>query len=291
MPHKTNTPTIPDLAYCMRLPPARAIAYLKAKGYVISDAWEDVWQEANAKAFTVAKVAKLDILQDIKQALEKAQAEGKTGKWFEKELTPVLQAKGWWGKKEVIDEKTGEITSEQQGSPWRLQTIYQTNLQSAYNAGRYEAQMENIDDRPYWMYVAIVDDCTRPDHAALNGQIYPADDPIWNVWYPPNGWGCRCRVVPVAERELKKMGIKVSDSEGRMGTRQELISKDTGELKEVATLKIKDPTTLRSRTISPDAGFAYNPGKEAKAEKASTQLSTKRYTGSLAALAKKELTS
>ena len=60
-----------DLAYCMKLPPKEAVAYLTSKGYTISWDWEEVWQDAHAKAFTVAKATRLDILQDIRDAVRR----------------------------------------------------------------------------------------------------------------------------------------------------------------------------------------------------------------------------
>ena len=62
--------TTAELAYCMTLPPKRAINYLKSKGYQITWDWEEMWQEAHARAFTVAKVTRLDILEDIRGALQ-----------------------------------------------------------------------------------------------------------------------------------------------------------------------------------------------------------------------------
>lgn len=53
--------TTAELAYCMTLPPKRAINYLKSKGYQITRDWEEMWQEAHARAFTVAKVTRTDI--------------------------------------------------------------------------------------------------------------------------------------------------------------------------------------------------------------------------------------
>ncbi|MDK4619649.1 phage head morphogenesis protein, partial [Kingella kingae] len=71
------------------------------------------------------------------QAVVKAAEQGQPFKDFERELTPVLQSKGWWGKQEHQNPDTGEIQNVQLGSPYRLKTIYLTNLQSAYMAGRY----------------------------------------------------------------------------------------------------------------------------------------------------------
>ncbi|HJU70375.1 MAG TPA: phage minor head protein [Paucimonas sp.] len=266
-----------DLAYCMTLPPKQAVAYLKSKGYAITWDWEALWQDAHAQAFTVAKVTRLDILQDIRDAVEQALAEGKTFAWFKKELTPILQAKGWWGRQLQPDGSMVQL-----GSPWRLQTIYRSNLQTAYMAGRFQSQLANVDDRPYWQYVAILDGRTRPSHRAMNGKVLRYDDPFWGAFYPPNGWGCRCRVTALSGDNLAK-GIKLESSAGKLGSAQRLVSGKTGEMREVATYRAVDPVTRRNITVSPDVGWSYNPGA------ATWQPDRTRYTGDLAALAKKEL--
>ena len=165
-------PDLPDLHFAIGLPPERAIAYFKAKGYAITFDWHELQAEAQARAFTVAKCTKLDILTDIRNAVQKALDEGQTQRQFAKELTPTLQAKGWWGRQEVVDPRTGEVRRAQLGSPWRLRTIYETNLATAYAAGRYQEQLENAEDQPYWMYVAVMDARTRPAHAALSGRTF-----------------------------------------------------------------------------------------------------------------------
>lgn len=275
--------TGPELAYCMKLPPAQAIAYLKAKGYAISWDWEETWQEAHATAFTVAKATRLDVLQDIRQAVERALQEGKTLAWFARELTPVLQAKGWWGRQEHIDQDSGEISQVQLGSSWRLRTIYRANLQTAYMAGRYAEQMENVEDRPYWMYVAVLDGRTRPSHRAMNGRVFRYDDPIWKQFYPPNGWGCRCRVIALSASQVERMGLKVESSEGMLGTMQKVVSNKTGELRDVATFTTTDPLTRKRVVVSPDVGWSYNPGA------ASWRPDLGRFGGDLAKLARREL--
>ncbi len=272
-----------DLAYCMTLPPKKAVAYLKGKGYAVTWDWEELWQDAQAQAFTVAKATRLDILQDIRDAVEKAIAEGRTLAWFAKELTPVLQAKGWWGRQEHVDTDTGEVSQVQLGSPWRLQTIYRTNLQTAYMAGRFQEQLANVDDRPYWMYVAILDGRTRPSHRAMNGKVFRYDDPIWQYLYPPNGWGCRCRIIALSADDVAKRGLKVESSAGKLGSMMKLVSEKTGEMREVATYRATDPVTRRQITVAPDVGWSYNAGA------AAWQPDPKRYTGDLAKLAKKEL--
>jgi SPP1 gp7 family putative phage head morphogenesis protein len=271
-----------DLAYCMSLPPEKAIEYLKSKGFAITWNWQDQWQEAHAHAFTVAKVTRLDILQTIKDALEKAIAEGKTVAWFKKEMTPVLKAKGWWGRKEHIDEH-GEVSQVQLGSPWRLETIYRVNVQTAYMAGRFQEQLANVDDRPYWQYVAVLDGKTRPSHRAMNGKIFRYDDPFWSSFYPPNGWYCRCRVIALSKENVKASGLRVEQSGKNLGEAMRLVSAKTGEMRPVATYRAIDPVTRREITVSPDVGWSYNPGA------AAWKPNLSNYTGDLAKLAKKEL--
>lgn len=270
MPDKT------DLQYCMTLPPEKAVEYLRSKGYEISWDWEDVWQEAHAKAFTVAKIIKLDILQDIRSAIEQAIYEGKTFKWFEKELTPVLKSKGWWGRQDLKNPATGETESVQLGSSWRLETIYRTNLQTAYMAGRYSRQMDNVDAMPYWQYIAVMDGRTRPAHRALHGLVFRFDDPFWQSFYPPNGWRCRCRVMTLSAADLTRYGLRAVSSSGLLSTTQKLVSPRTGELRPVTVFQSE------KGSVSPDVGWSHNPGSAFVPDKS-------RYTGNIKTLADKVL--
>ena len=168
-----------DLLYAFGLPPEKAIAYFKAKGYAFTWDWHEMLGAAHDKAFTVAKVMNQDILDDIRAMVQKALDEGISQHQFDKELMPILQAKGWWGK---INTENGVA---QLGSPRRLKIIYQTNLATSYSAGRKEAFLENAVDRPYWQYVAVHDAQTRPSHLALDGKVFPYDDPFWTLFGRP----------------------------------------------------------------------------------------------------------
>ncbi|EEM8546654.1 minor capsid protein [Salmonella enterica] len=270
-----------DMAALFGLPPARAIAYLKNKGYRITWDWEEMWQEAHAQAFTVAKLTRLDILEDIRRALEQALAEGKTGKWFAKELTPVLQAKGWWGKTTAVNPVTGEEEAVQQGSPWRLETIFRTNMDTLYSAGRWAEQRENTGERPYWMYVAIRDSRTRKTHLAIHGLVFRFDDPFWDAFYPPNGWRCRCSVIALTQTEVSLRGLRVGNSTGALGQTLRLVSEKTGEMQPVATYRMRDSINNASILLSPDVGWSYSPGQGYRPDLA-------KYGGTLAALAQRE---
>lgn len=191
------------------MPPKEAIAFLEGKGLRITFNWDEMLDEAQARAFTVAKAMRLDVLQDIRTGVLDALAAGKTLRQFEQELTPLLQAKGWWGKQIVVD-GDGQAQEVQLGSPRRLKTIYQTNLQSAYMAGRTLAQQE-ATSFPYLMYVAVLDGRSRASHAALNGKIWRKDDPVWAAITPVNGYNCRCRTRALTPGQLKREGLSLSE--------------------------------------------------------------------------------
>ncbi|GAB6080019.1 phage head morphogenesis protein [Hydrogenophilus hirschii] len=71
--------------------------------------------------------------------------------------------------------------------------IYQTNLATSYAAGRL-AQLKDAGFK-YWVYRHSGSENPRLQHLAWNGLTLPADHPFWQTHYPPNGWGCKCRVV------------------------------------------------------------------------------------------------
>lgn len=268
--------TASDIAVCMRLPPEKIIEYLAKKEVFISWDWHDLWQEEHAGAKTIAKVTRLDILQDIYNALEKAAAEGKSGRWFRKELEPVLQAKGWWGRITDVNPDTGEEQEIQAGSPWRLDTIFRTNMSMVHSGGRWAEQIQNADDRPYGLYVAIRDSHTRPVHLLLDGTVLPLSHPFWQKYYPPNGWGCRCSVITLTAQEVKERGLFIGGLEGVLGEKMQMVSRNTGEMRPVATW------TVGGKTVSPDPGFSYNPGVAFRPD-------LNKYSGLLAELAKQEL--
>lgn len=246
-----------DLSYAIRLTPRKAVEYFEQKGHRISWDWTDTWQEAHARAFTVAHVARMDVLQDIHGAVGSALREGKTGRQFQKELEPVLRTKGWWGKQVAVD-SDGNAEFVQLGSPRRLRVIYQANLQTAYMAGRYERMRQNALHRPYWQYVAILDGATRPEHRQLHGRVFRWDDPIWNYLYPPNGWGCRCRVRALTEQQVADKKLSVEKSDGKLLQALEMVNKRTSELRPVSEFDLGNGNTFRT-----DPGWNYNPGQAA----------------------------
>ncbi|MGO2703397.1 phage head morphogenesis protein [Pseudomonas helleri] len=262
MATSSKMPSPADLKAMFGMEPENAVAFMKSKGYAITWNWQELLDQAHDQAFTVAKAMNLDLLSDIRGALETALQDGQTLTQFIKSLQPTLESQGWWGKQVIVD-SNGGAEMVQLGSPRRLKTIYQTNLQSAYMAGRKASMEETADTHPYWMYIAILDGKTRPSHRALHGQVFRHDDPIWAAIFPPNGFNCRCRVVALSEAAVKRRGLKVVSSEGHMFTEtvETGIDKRTGEIRTAPVTGIRTTDAAGSAiTFRTDPGFNHAPG-------------------------------
>jgi SPP1 gp7 family putative phage head morphogenesis protein len=268
------------LKVLFKVTPEKAVAFLKAKGFAVTWDWQDMWQRAHTTAFTVAKVARMDILTAIRQMTDRALAEGLTFDQFQKSLEPYLKLAGWWGRTWAMDDH-GNLLDENGkpfptddagvpiipsdarppllGSPYRLATIYQTNLQVALGAGRYEGMMDVTETRPFWQYVSVKDARTTRLCSSIGGAVYRFDDPFWSYFYPPNHWRCRGRVRTLSAGELKRKGLEVSKAklggkgEGSITMEDVLVSKKTGEARPAATIKIG------KETFRADPAWSYNP--------------------------------
>jgi SPP1 gp7 family putative phage head morphogenesis protein len=243
----------PNLTLAFGLPPERAIEYFRSRGMRIAGDWKSVAAAVRAGSFSVAGVMKAQVLEDIRAALQEALDSGQTYDDFKRGLVPKLQAAGWWGRW-PHDTETGEILPGKGIKPRRLETIFRTNLQGAYMAGRYKGMVEASDSHPYWMYSAVLDDRTRPRHRSLNGRVFRWNDPIWQVIYPPNGYNCRCRVRPLSERDMRREGRALSLGEGHLDT----VTVDLGPRGgKIDVTGYRDPAT--GERFAPDPGFDHNP--------------------------------
>ncbi|MCB1621876.1 MAG: minor capsid protein [Thiothrix sp.] len=261
----------PDLAYALQLPPEEAVRYFQSKGLVLTKSWNKLWQAAHASAFTVAHLSMLDVLLDLFLGIQAALQTGSTERQFLKLLIPILQARGWWGKAiapdtgEVLETYPGSNEPVQYGSPARLRLIYQQNMQMAYMAGRHQGLIEGAWATPFWQYVAVRDAATRPSHAALHGRVWRWDDPIWITLYPPNDWGCRCRVMPRSQRKLEQRGLTVESSADRLVTRTVPAGREpdgTQRWAEVTGIRTgRQADNGQEIVMLPGAGWSYNPGQ------------------------------
>ena len=184
--------------------PTAVYEYLKSKKPEIHFDYDEIMHDAHKKAFTVAKMMNLDLLKDTQASLDKAFKEGVGFDEWKKSVKPMLAKKGWLGNIKVKDPKTSEEKEIYVGNR-RLRTIFNTNMRTAYAKARYESQMQSLGE--YFRYTAVLDGRTREAHRKLHGKTLPKTDKFWDTNYPPNGWGCRCKVQVLTEAECVARGI------------------------------------------------------------------------------------
>jgi len=173
---------------------AAQIKFFRDKLNITTAAWDELLGAAHARAFTIAGAMKEDLLADFRDSVETAIEEGQTLDQFRKSFDQIVEKHGW---------------SYNGSRGWRTRVIYETNVRTSYAAGRY-TQLVHF---PYWRYrhsIAVA--IPRETHLAWDGMILPADDPWWKTHYPPNGWGCRCRVEGISKGGLEGFGKTEPDT-------------------------------------------------------------------------------
>jgi hypothetical protein len=180
------------------LPFDEQIEFFRQKLHLPTARWDDIWQSAHDKAFVVAGALQADLLADLHGAVAKAIEQGATLETFRKDFDRIVEKRGWTGW-------TGEGSAA--GVAWRTRVIWDTNLRTSYNAGRW-AQVQAVKaHRPYLIYRhndSVLN--PRPHHVAWDGAVLPADDPWVLTHWTPNGWGCKCKWFALSEADLQRMG-------------------------------------------------------------------------------------
>lgn len=97
-------------------------------------------------------------------------------------------------------------TTEVFNKRWQ-RTEYDTAVLTAESASNYQRLAKKTRLFPYWEYKTAGDDQVRPEHAALDGLVLQSNDPKWDKIFPPNGWNCRCFVVPLMGHEAAGMDM------------------------------------------------------------------------------------
>lgn len=202
--------------------PAEAIRFLQDKVAVTREEFDRLSDAAKARAFTVSGLARVDMVEAVRRSMLDAMEQGIPLKEWKASVGQALEAAGYTGDRAL-----------------RLETIFRTNVQSAYMAGRYAEMMAMADTFPYWQYSAVNDGRTRPAHRALSGKVYPAGHPFWDTWFPPNGFNCRCSVRALTRSQVEDRGLAVESE------LPEEIDTASGPVR-----------------MTPDQGFATNVGKD-----------------------------
>lgn len=205
----TTRPALSDTIY---MDPGDIVAaWAERSGRRFSIHWTDTWQDEHAAAFTVAKVARLDLLTAIHKSLDDVIRNGGTFEQWKANLIPELKKHGWWGV--VQDEALTGTPDPVIVNDRRLRTIYRTNVRMSMAAGRWRKIQREKVHLPYLRYRSDhYRKHPRLDHKSWHGDIYPVDDPVWQWMFPPNGWGCNCRADQVSEAQMQRNGWTVAEA-------------------------------------------------------------------------------
>lgn len=201
-----------------------AVDYFKERVPVTPEQFYKIAAEYRSLAFTVSGYTKAQVLKRFYDEILTAIEEGLTMATFRENMNDFLEAEGYEGL-----------------TPLQADNIFRTNVQTAYNVGHYEQMTSPTVKklRPYWQYDAVNDSDTRRSHLAMDGRVFMADDPIWDTWFPPNGFRCRCTVKTLSKRQVEERGLSV-------------------ETKAPQAAQLDDG---RFVSIMPDPHFATNPAK------------------------------
>ena len=197
--HAPATPG--EFAAAFRLQPTDAVAYIQGRDRVrITYDWTELWQDEHARAFTVSRLIRADLLEALRRGIERSVDGELTRRDWIRDAKPLLQNEDWWGEQQIVG-PDGQVRTTRFG-PRRLALIYDVNTRMAYAAGRWERIEAAKASHPYLRYVTRNDERVRASHRAWHNVTLPVDDPWWQTHYPPNGWHCRCTVVQLRARDV-----------------------------------------------------------------------------------------
>lgn len=164
----------------------------------------EILQEPGIQSFIEAHTAALDhsmqsaqLSPIMKQRLSSSNYVFSGIKTFHElhEAFPSLLDEG--GNRKPFEQFLNDVRSiDQTYNHNYLRAEYNFVNASADMAARWE-QFQQDGDRYNLQYRTANDGKVRPEHAELHGVTLPPSDPFWSVYYPPNGWNCRCTVVQV----------------------------------------------------------------------------------------------
>ncbi len=244
-----------------------AVSFFRKKLNVPTDRWTDLYKEHHAHGFMVAGVSRLSLLDDIRQQVDLA-VQGKIDfQEFKQRFSETAWRAGWSAEPGTragdvpggagFDDPDWKVRQKaRQIAARRAKIIYETNTRQAYNAGRWRqlTDPDAVQLRPYLQYRHSPESrVPRAQHKAWDGLTLRWDDPWWKTHAPMNGWGCKCGIRALSERDLKRAGKDGPDkapATETVGWR----NPRTGEVEQVP--------------VGIDPGFNYNVGAAAMSERA-----------------------
>lgn len=170
-------------------------------------------------AFFSAKVAQVDVLDELRQEIDRYMAGGTNMAGARERLKNFLARQGVAHPDDVAEAEEPpagvspddwkarkQITNL--ASTRRLNLILEQNANMAHAIGQREVSMQPaVQQRwPYYRYIAVQDGNARDSHAALHNMVLRKDDPFWATHTPPWEFGCRCQLEDCDAEEAAQYG-------------------------------------------------------------------------------------
>ncbi|MWP48824.1 MULTISPECIES: PBECR2 nuclease fold domain-containing protein [unclassified Gilliamella] len=208
------------------LPFKEQIEFFRRKANVPTNSYVDIYNNEHDYAFVVAGANRNALLNDFRAAIDKAISQGTTLDEFRKDFAEIVERHGW---------------SYNGGFNWRTRIIYETNLNSSYQAGRYQ-QLRDAKF-PYMEYLhSDYVEHPRELHQSWDHLVLDFNDPWWNTHFPPNGYGCQCRVRGRTTGDLKRMGKNQPDKAPTINWVDRVIGENSGNPRIVRVPEGIDPS-------------------------------------------------
>lgn len=183
------------------IPPIKfeeAVKFLEQKMPITKDEWKLLEPKARFRAFTVAKLGSATLIDTVKQQLLGVLEDGKG------------YAEFWNRIKQTVENDVSKI------KPGYWETVFRTNTQSAYVAGKLQ-QFENSGVAAYQLMVIEDVRTSRICRNLLNknsgyGIILPVKHPFWQKYgFPPYHFNCRSSIRGVWPSQVGKIGNVVQN--------------------------------------------------------------------------------
>ncbi|MBI0036724.1 hypothetical protein H3T61_00545 [Gilliamella sp. B14384H2] len=208
------------------LPFKEQIEFFRRKANVPTNSYVDIYNNEHDYAFVVAGANRNALLNDFRAAIDKAISQGTTLEEFRKDFAEIVEKHGW---------------SYNGSFSWRTRIIYETNLNSSYQAGRYQ-QLRDAKF-PYLEYLhSDYVEHPRELHQSWDHLVLNFNDPWWNTHFPPNGYGCQCRVRGRTKGDLKRMGKDGPDTAPSINWVDRVIGENSGNPRTVRVPEGIDPS-------------------------------------------------
>lgn len=161
-----------------------ATEYMESQQVLTREAFDRLSQEEKADAFTITAVLHNEELINDLHALLIAS------------LTTANESEAWLSyQKAAVDLFSAKgITFVNLRD---LFVSFRYARQRALNIGILRAAESQASNIFGLQYQTQDDFRVRVNHSLMHGVIRPIDDPIWQEWTPPAGFGCRCYLLPV----------------------------------------------------------------------------------------------